>query len=140
MRIDSRSVQKANLVASNIQQVAIEQVLLLNCPAIDIGTVGAAQVFDDDGAVDDAENPLQLLARASYFQPAEEPRKKDTPPQLPTVAVHQRPHLRPPEKSRVNDVQRFFSSAKANLDVGDDIDPISLGLVTMEEADTLFSL
>lgn len=101
---------------------------------------GMAPYGEENLAVDDAENPLQLLARASYFQPAEEPRKKDTPPQVPTVASHHRSHQRSPEKSRANDVQRFFASAKAHLDVGGDIDPISLGLVTMEEADHLFSL
>src|SRR5690606_8436753 len=37
-------------------------------------TPDIAQTSEEALAVDDAENPLELLARASYFQPAEGPR------------------------------------------------------------------
>ena len=95
---------------------------------------------EDSLAIDDAENPLQLLARASYFQPPEEPRK---PPQQP--AVHPRSHHKRISSStksqEAKDLQRFFASAaRVKLDVGDDVDPISLGLATIEEGEGLFSL
>lgn len=97
--------------------------------------------------VDDAENPLQLLARASYFQPHEEPRAADRGQPSASPAVrgtrdshkHHRGVLS--DKSReTKDLQAFFASAtSANLDVGDDVDPVSLGLATAEEAESLFT-
>ncbi|XMA14581.1 hypothetical protein WAI453_007372 [Rhynchosporium graminicola] len=79
---------------------------------------------DGNFAVDDAENPLQLLARASDLS-------------APTTS-----YLSPPRiPGAVGDQQLldFFGPFRPSLDVGVDIDPIELGLVTEEEAAVLFS-
>lgn len=113
-------------------------------------TPDLGQANEETLAVDDAENPLQLLARASYFQPPEEPR--NPLPVAPASASrrsgeqqrhhHQHHSAMMGDKSQeTRDLQRFFASAtRVNLDVGEDVDPISLGLATPEEAETLFSL
>jgi hypothetical protein len=111
----------------------------------------------DTLAVDDAENPLQLLARASYFQPPEEPRRSEMDKTATASSRHQqqqqqqlaRQQARQPPRARQNtqpektqearELQQFFGSvARVNLDIGDDIDPLSLGLATAEEGEALF--
>lgn len=100
-------------------------------------TPGLTQANEETLAIDDAENPLQLLARASYFQPPEEPKKPSPRPPVPT----DRGAVRGGSKSSSSrELHDFFAPAHVNLDVGDDIDPISLGLVSMEEAEAAFSL
>ncbi|PHH60597.1 hypothetical protein CDD81_1424 [Ophiocordyceps australis] len=81
---------------------------------------GFVQSNDDGLGVDDAENPLELLARVSYIQPSRTCRRTES--------------TRESERQ-----QDFFTSARVSLDIGSDIDPISLGLVTDAEADGLFS-
>lgn len=93
-----------------------------------------AQRTEEGLAVDDAENPLQLLARASYFQPSrDDPRSQSASHHACekgfTSAVN----------AEAASLEAFFSGAKVNLDVGSDVDPIELGLVTEEEAKSLFS-
>lgn len=93
----------------------------------------------DNLALDDAENPLQLLARASdlQFSPAE----CRGAPKLSASSVSQsslRLHSSPNEDVPV--VRSFFVSVRANLDLGPDMDPIELGLTTLREAESLFSL
>lgn len=88
-----------------------------------------------EDAIDDAENPLQLLARASYFQPSESRQRQS--PQQPRHHATTEGTISRPESPGLQD---FFTSAHVNLDIGEDIDPISLGLVTEEEAESLFSL
>jgi hypothetical protein len=93
----------------------------------------------DNLALDDAENPLQLLARASdlQFSPAE---CRDAP-RLSTSSVSQsslRPHSSPNEDLPI--ARSFFVPVKAKLDLGPDMDPIELGLTTLHEAELLFSL
>lgn len=83
-------------------------------------------------AVDDAENPLQLLARASYFTPSAEERGKRSPQKTRQDAAA----ASDAEHAKLND---FFSITRSDLDVGDDIDPISLGLVEEDEAEMLFT-
>ena len=39
-----------------------------------------------------------------------------------------------------DEIQAFFAPAQVHLDVGPDVDPVSLGLVSEEEADKLFNL
>lgn len=92
------------------------------------------QRTEENLAIDDAENPLQLLARASYFQPSNESRHRSSP-QEPTRRAA--PVDNDPDPSGLND---YFTSGRVDLDVGEDIDPVSLGLVTEEEAESLFSL
>lgn len=84
------------------------------------------QQRDDNLDVDGAENPLQLLARASYFRPSTETRAQPSPQK--------------PKFEGRSDISAFFTSPRSDLDVGDDVDPISLGLVSEEEAESLFTL
>ncbi|KAM3537693.1 hypothetical protein ARSEF1564_009390 [Beauveria bassiana] len=86
-------------------------------------------------AVDDAENPLQLLARASYFTPSAEERGQ-RPPQKTRQDVAAASDNSALEHAKLND---FFSITRSDLDIGDDIDPISLGLVEEDEAEMLFT-
>lgn len=95
---------------------------------------------EDSPAIDDAENPLQLLARASYFQPS-----GDTPRQQPSMLSPHRGLLtRDADGADGTDgdpeTQSFFTPGRVKLDVGDDIDPVCLGLVTEQEASSLFSM
>ncbi|KAM0429756.1 hypothetical protein ACHAPT_006362 [Fusarium lateritium] len=82
-------------------------------------------------AIDDAENPLQLLARASYIQPSPESRHGNSPQQAHTAST---------TGQTEDEIQAFFAPAQVHLDVGPDVDPVSLGLVSEDEADNLFNL
>jgi hypothetical protein len=89
---------------------------------------------DDNYAVDDAENPLQLLARASDIS---------TPPFQQSHSSNFMPsaiaQLPPPDPHWRDDLQAFFGPFRPSLDIGKHVDPIDLGLVTFEEADALFN-
>lgn len=91
------------------------------------------QRTEESLAIDDAENPLQLLARASYFRPSSGRRSRRDSPQNPQHDSSS--SKKDPESARV---ERFFSQTKVKLDVGEDLDPVDLGLVTMDEAESLF--
>ncbi|KAL6921002.1 hypothetical protein FSHL1_004976 [Fusarium sambucinum] len=80
-------------------------------------------------AIDDAENPLQLLARASYIQPSPESRHGNSPQQAHTAST---------TGQTEDEIQAFFAPAHVHLDVGSDLDPVTLGLVSEDEADRLF--
>ncbi|CAM1502623.1 Fc.00g073990.m01.CDS01 [Cosmosporella sp. VM-42] len=90
------------------------------------------QRTEESLAIDDAENPLQLLARASYIQPSPDSRHGSSPGQPPLAP--NRAQLEPED-----DIQAFFAPARAHLDIGRDVDPVALGLVTDEEAHSLFT-
>lgn len=92
-----------------------------------------SQLADDNYAVDDAENPLQLLARASDLSI---PSHQAYPINIVSAAT------RPPrlDMEQAQDLQSFFGPFRPNLDIGEDIDPIAMGLVTIEEAEMLFTL
>ncbi|TDZ14894.1 Satratoxin biosynthesis SC1 cluster transcription factor SAT9 [Colletotrichum orbiculare MAFF 240422] len=116
-------------------------------------------------AIDDAENPLQLLARASNLQLSPKPisglspkqpgpragRKKQQQQQQrqqqqqqqQQQQIQQIQQLQQRQQAEHSDedleMQSFFTSVRVNLDVGDDIDPISMGLVTEDEAEQLFA-
>lgn len=87
---------------------------------------------NDNFAVDDAENPLQLLARASDLSvpSGQAPYAASvlSSVTLPTRADFGR-----------NDLQTFFGPFRPSLDGGENIDPIDMGLVTVEETDALFN-
>lgn len=83
-------------------------------------------------AIDDAENPLQLLARASYIQPSPESRHGSSPGQ-PLIAIAS------PAQQSGDEISAFFAPARVHLDVGEDVDPVLLGLVSDEEAESLFT-
>ncbi|OQD67011.1 hypothetical protein PENPOL_c004G00101 [Penicillium polonicum] len=87
-------------------------------------------------ALDDAENPLQLLARASDLQLSPTGMRRAPKSPLPSSEgpsfLQSTPIGEPSAKS-------FFVPARANLDVGPEVDPIELGLVTFDESESLFS-
>lgn len=91
-------------------------------------------VSDDNYAVDDAENPLQLLARASDLS---------TPPfqtpHAPNSMSYATPQATSRNVRRKDDLEGFFGPFRPSLDIGEDFDPIDLGLVTVEEVDVLFN-
>lgn len=94
---------------------------------------GAGPSTDEHLALDDAENPLQLLARASDLR-LTSPHSGDIGASTPSSRTFAS------DRGDKSDVHRFFLPVKANLDQGPDLDPIDLGLVTMEEAEMLISL
>jgi hypothetical protein len=86
-------------------------------------------------AVDDAENPLQLLARASDLHVS--PKSG-----VDHVAAENMSHQRSrqnKQSEKISEVERFFKLSQFSLDTGPDLDPINLGLITADEADTLFN-
>ncbi|KAG0158714.1 hypothetical protein PDIDSM_6233 [Penicillium digitatum] len=87
-------------------------------------------------ALDDAENPLQLLARASNLQLSPTGMRR-APKSLRPLSdgpsfLQSPPRGEPSAKS-------FFVPARANLDIGPEVDPVELGLVTLDESESLFS-
>ncbi|KAE8377699.1 Zn(II)2Cys6 transcription factor [Aspergillus bertholletiae] len=93
----------------------------------------------DSLSLDDAENPLQLLARASDLQlsPAEvrSAHRWHHPESSQPAALAQNKNLEDDSSA----AKLFFVPVKANLDLGPDMDPIELGLVTPDEAESLFA-
>jgi hypothetical protein len=102
-------------------------------------TATSGQVVADDGyALEDAENPLQLLARASDL-PVSPSHLLPAPDQPAPAAITSHPeHTRASNENQ--DLQKFFGPLTPHLDVGEDIDPIDMGFVTSNETDVLFSL
>jgi hypothetical protein len=94
----------------------------------------------DEMAVDNADNPLQLLAMASAM-----PNPSSSTVVTPSPAGVSGPGAGPTSGSSAfeqedAELQRFFGSLTPVLDNSPDIDPVELGLVTDEEADSLFAL
>ena len=85
---------------------------------------------DDNFEVDDAENPLQLLARASDLSAP--------PNQVSYTANISSSQTRNPNVGKDHELQTFFGPFRPSLDIGSDIDPVDMGLVTEDEATTLF--
>jgi hypothetical protein len=98
-------------------------------PALD--TSQPTESVDDKLALDDAENPLQLLARASDLRLGH--------PNTPSLAPSFQTHLGI-ESQNQSDIHRFFLPMKASADQDPHLDPVSLGLVTVEEAKFLMTL
>jgi hypothetical protein len=89
-----------------------------------------AHSSDDQFTLQDAENPLQLLARAS---------------DLCLTISH--PNASTPSTGKISsstndplDIHRFFLPIKAKPDLGQGLDPVEIGLVSLEEANTMLSL
>lgn len=82
--------------------------------------------------LDGAENPLQLLAHASDLSAAQN-LQYALPGQSPLSIISRA------DSRRETDLQAFFGPLVPKLDVGEDIDPISMGYVSHEEADLLFN-
>jgi hypothetical protein len=87
---------------------------------------------DDQLALEGVENPLQLLARASDLRIASPHTLKGSvsTPGSRVNGCDEGPYL---------DIHRFFLPMKASLDQGPGLDPIDVGLVTMEEAQMLLA-
>ncbi|KAK0625403.1 hypothetical protein B0T17DRAFT_590986 [Bombardia bombarda] len=98
-------------------------------------TPSQSHVAEESLAVDDAENPLQLLARASDLHVSP---KTGIDHNAAEAASHQRAR-QSKQNDKISEAERFFKLAQFSLDTGPDLDPIDLGLVTAEEADSLFS-
>lgn len=95
--------------------------------------VPVSRSAEDSLALEDAENPLQLLARASDFP-------LTTMRQLPIPVQHQSNHKSLlSDGDRSQELRSFFGPLKPNLDISSDIDPIDMGLITLEETDVLFN-
>ncbi|KAI9690450.1 MAG: hypothetical protein M1822_009413 [Bathelium mastoideum] len=82
----------------------------------------AAVSTTDAEDLDDAENPLQLLARASDLHVPS------------TKSQEQRSNLDDPQH-----LKWYFAPVQAKLDIGEDVDPVDLGLASLDEAETLFT-
>lgn len=93
---------------------------------------------EDNLALDDAENPLQLLARASDLQlsPAGAHDVEKSPFPMPQAATMPAENRRPDGLG----ANSFFVPVRASRDIGLDIDPIDMGLITPYEAESLFTL
>jgi hypothetical protein len=100
-------------------------------PALPRTDLSAIQNPEDNFEVDDAENPLQLLARASDLS---------APPHHTSYPASRNSfsQIRNPNVVADPELQAFFGPIRPSLDVGSDIDPIDMGLVTDDEANTLF--
>lgn len=90
------------------------------------------QSSDDQMPFDDAENPLQLLARASDLSHP----TLTTPEQNQPSPVFSTPR---PGTAKHHDLQTFFGPFCPSLDVEPESDPIEMGLVTDAEAHDLFT-
>ncbi|KAI1775861.1 hypothetical protein F4818DRAFT_441139 [Hypoxylon cercidicola] len=92
------------------------------------------KVEEDQLSLDDAENPLQLLARTSELL-------SSITPQGQGAGVARLPKSTPSRglAGEGDDLQKFFGRFQPRLDVGEDLDPIELGLITLAEAEVLFS-
>jgi hypothetical protein len=85
----------------------------------------------DELAVDNADNPLQLLAMASSM-PNQSPSTVITPSPAAGLGTG---HIDGDDA----ELQQYFGSLMPVLDNTRDLDPVEMGLVTREEADTLFT-
>lgn len=92
---------------------------------------GTGQVGDDQLSLDGAENPLQLLARASDL--------RLTQATDPSASASSTGNISNGRNDTL-DVHRFFLPIKVRLDQGPELDPVDIGLVSIEEAGILVSL
>ncbi|OAP60714.1 hypothetical protein AYL99_05716 [Fonsecaea erecta] len=88
----------------------------------------------DELALNNADNPLQLLAMASVLPGQSPSTVMSTSPA--GVASHPGTNDANPGDA---ELQQFFGSLMPRLDNSPDLDPIDLGLVTQDEADSLFA-
>lgn len=93
----------------------------------------ASESNADDFSVHDAENPLQLLARASDLSVPTNT-SNDIPRISSSLPVISRPGI-----VEAKDLRYFFGPFRPSLDNGEEIDPIEMGLVTQEETRDLFN-
>ncbi|KAI0595727.1 hypothetical protein F4775DRAFT_568050 [Biscogniauxia sp. FL1348] len=98
-----------------------------------------SQKMDEDQLnLDDAENPLQLLARTSELLSSITTQVDASGTgRIPSKSFSSRGQAT--ENDHDGDLQKFFGRFQPRLDVGEDLDPVDLGLVSLAEADTLFT-
>ncbi|KAI0855758.1 hypothetical protein F4860DRAFT_519512 [Xylaria cubensis] len=97
----------------------------------DGGTVSHT-VDDDQLNLDDAENPLQLLARTSeLLSSISASNGRSTVGRLPSKALPSRD--RTAGNDQDGNLPVFFGPFQPRLDVGPDLDPIELGLLTLSD-------
>lgn len=104
----------------------------------DTSPVSSRNPREESLAVDDAENPLQLLARASNLHLS--PSASDNAGSSTMASVSMHNMLNGSSSKDITDIERFFNSTQFSTDTEFDMDPINLGLLSEEEADTLFTL
>ncbi|EED12160.1 conserved hypothetical protein [Talaromyces stipitatus ATCC 10500] len=92
---------------------------------------------DDGPALDDAENPLQLLARASDLQLMPPTIGRNLPSSSPIALSSPGTTVYSNHSARA--VDSFFVPIRASLDVGPELDPVDIGLITFEDANNLFA-
>lgn len=85
-------------------------------------------------AFDDAENPLQLLARASDLSLPTNPLTSTSNSLLTSIPTTSVPYTAKEDRLRT-----FFGPFRPRLDIGEDIDPVDMGYITLDEADVLFT-
>lgn len=140
-KVETRTPQNENAI-NELQSLVHEARTLPRVHASDSSPVQEAPVSGDEQlALDDAENPLQLLARASDLRLATPQGSEQTSfPNASTPSIRNQDT----EKLDKSDVHNYFLPMKAYYDIGPengfDTDPIDLGLVTYEEAATLLNL
>lgn len=109
-----------------------QQLPRINSIVQSIPAPNASDSNADDFSVHDAENPLQLLARASDLS-------------VPTNSSNDVPRISsslPISRLGIveaKDLRDFFGPFRPSLDNGEEIDPIEMGLVTQEETRELFN-
>jgi hypothetical protein len=86
----------------------------------------------------DAENPLQLLAQTSELLHAPVQTEEAASLDPASTFLQQRELRHAPPAAKDDHFDLFFGRFRPRLDVGDDLDPIELGLITLPEAETLF--
>ncbi|EPS26482.1 hypothetical protein PDE_01419 [Penicillium oxalicum 114-2] len=146
-KVDPSSSEEAEKAISGLQELLRQFQGQLNSSADDStngvdhdrdGLSPRGMTADETLTLDDAENPLQLLARASDLQYSPTMTRHVVKQAVP--AAHQ--SLSAPHESDSageTSAKSFFVPVQANLDVGSNLDPIDLGLVTFDEANSLFS-
>lgn len=103
--------------------------------------VTVSQTVDDDQLnLDDAENPLQLLARTSeLLSSIGTPNNRPGVGHFPSFMSKNLPSReRAIGNGSDGNLPVFFGRFQPRLDVGPDLDPIELGLLTLAEAEALF--
>lgn len=93
-------------------------------------------VAEERLAVYDAENPLQLLARASNLHLSPNSSVDQSP--ITNMSLNRGSSIMDDQDE--SEVHAFFATTHFNLDIGRGYDPIELGLVSEDQAEQLFNL
>ncbi|KAF2033920.1 hypothetical protein EK21DRAFT_57308 [Setomelanomma holmii] len=110
-------------------ETTVSPLSAINAPAL-AERDGAGTSSDDQLALEGVENPLQLLARASDLRIA-------SPQNVEANMSTPGSRFNGSDPGPSADMHPFFMPMKASIDQGPGLDPIDVGLVTLEEAGTL---